>query len=205
MAGQYNLVPPSSSVITDFDGHSTICASSHDPDSPSARSQGPTTPTAPTAPTSAASSSPQEAARATLPGQSRAKSSAKPTGWPALAQVMARAHNFESFPRFRELNVKNLLYYQVEIATQEEELKRIEMLDSKSEKRPRRNYAKLADSMLFPADDASPEDRQQREVVLNIRRLLKEYSESRRHFFLLCWQGTDGATLQTMLCCSTRS
>ncbi len=156
MAGQY--IPSSSLVFGDYRLRWALddMRSSHDPDSPSARSQGPTTPTAPTAPTSAASSSPQEAARASLPGQSLAKSSAKPTGWPALAQVMARAHNFESFPRFRELNVKNLLYYQVEIATQEEELKRIEMLDSKSEKRPRRTMQSWPIRCYFPLMTRAP-------------------------------------------------
>ncbi len=37
---------------------------------------------------------------------------------------------FESFPRFRALNVQNLLYYQVEITKRERELRQLENSDA---------------------------------------------------------------------------
>jgi len=98
-------------------------------------------------------------------------------GWLRLAQVLAETPCCESFPRFRELNVKNLVYFQVELAVLQSRLHKIE-LDDKQNKRPRVDYARNAESMLFvsPEDAADPETTRQRETVYEIRRLLKEYS-----------------------------
>jgi len=50
-------------------------------------------------------------------------------GWPKLAQELAQAPSVEAFPRFRELNVKSLLYYQVELSKLEQQLQQIELDD----------------------------------------------------------------------------
>jgi len=36
-------------------------------------------------------------------------------GWPRLAEIMADVPEFAAFPRFRDLNIKNLLYYKVQL------------------------------------------------------------------------------------------
>ncbi|KAJ4986323.1 hypothetical protein SVAN01_08140 [Stagonosporopsis vannaccii] len=43
-------------------------------------------------------------------------------GWPLLAKKMADVPEFAAFSRFRELNVKNLLYYQAELKVVEDQL-----------------------------------------------------------------------------------
>jgi len=43
-------------------------------------------------------------------------------GWPLLAELMAVTPSFEAFSRFQKLNVKNLLYYQVELKKLERDL-----------------------------------------------------------------------------------
>ena len=86
---------------------------------------------------------------------------------------MASNADFECFRRFREVNVKNLLYYQVEISTIETELRRLEIKDNAAEK----NLATYADS-IFECRDKSGEERRQYDLVLRLRQLLAEYSTS---------------------------
>jgi len=99
-------------------------------------------------------------------------------GWPRLARELAQNACCEAYPRFRELNVKTLLYYQVEIAKLEAELNKIELEDFAQRGTRRDEYQKNAERMLFPraaADD--PKAQEQRRLVYEIRRLLKEYSK----------------------------
>jgi len=105
----------------------------------------------------------------------------KVLGWPRLAELMAMKPGLESFSRFRELNVKNLLYYQVQLAALEEDLEEAEKKDY-GEQHRKEKYAKYADNMIESGDDdpgAGAGGRQDRQVdiVMKIRRLLKEYSE----------------------------
>ncbi len=93
---------------------------------------------------------------------------------------MIETPDYESFPRFRELNVKNLLYYQVEIAFWEAKLKETENIDHEVKKRPRRDYARSAEKMLFYKDANNNDDednRNQRHIIHEIRRLLEKYSK----------------------------
>jgi hypothetical protein len=91
---------------------------------------------------------------------------------------MAETPDYESFRRFRELNVKNLLYLQVEIAGLEEALNQIEIEDKASRKCPRMNYAQLADVMLESKEKQEGSvDRRQCDIVLKIRDLLEKYSK----------------------------
>jgi hypothetical protein len=99
-------------------------------------------------------------------------------GWPKLAQELAQTPSFEAFPRFRELNVKSLLYYQVELSALEQKLQKIE-LDDHNHTGRRNRYAASAQQMLFPAESTTdPKATEQRQVLQEIRRLLKEYSKS---------------------------
>lgn len=102
-------------------------------------------------------------------------------GWPRLAQEMARSVELESFCRFRELNVKNLLYYQVEIAEMEADLRKAEREDWEKHRHGKweGTYAREAHMMLKAKDekDATPEEKRQCKLVLDIRERLREYSK----------------------------
>ena len=84
---------------------------------------------------------------------------------------MASNADFECFRRFREVNVKNLLYYQVEISMIETELRRLEIEDNAPEK----CYATYADS-IFECRNKGRAERKQYDLVLRLRQALAEYS-----------------------------
>ena len=102
-------------------------------------------------------------------------------GWPRLAQEMAKSVELESFCRFRELNVKNLLYYQVEIAEMEADLTKAEREDWEKHRDGKweGTYAREAHMMLKAKDEehATAEEKRQCKLVLDIRERLKEYSK----------------------------
>jgi len=100
-------------------------------------------------------------------------------GWPKLARFIAETPEFEAFPRFRELNVKTLLYYQVELALLEQRLKRTEKSDEKKKKsgQDENNYAKFANNMI-PLNPDDPPKTKQWTLVLRIREVLKQYSKA---------------------------
>ena len=109
-------------------------------------------------------------------------------GWPALAQAMARVPVIESFRRFRELNIKNLLYYQAELAEMEEELRRIENEDSRKTQSIEQNYSRHAAIMLYrmpSLEEATRtgnprnilDEERQCKLVLDIRQKLEKYSK----------------------------
>ena len=112
-------------------------------------------------------------------------------GWPRLAWKMADDPDLESFCRFRELNVKNLLYYQVEIAELEAELIKVEKEDAGKcgADQKEGDYARYATKMLLlglkPKDrwNLSPEERKQCDLVLKIRERLREYSKMTPNVF----------------------
>jgi len=162
---------PSTRGIGDFDAESTICASAFSGHSPTSDTSG----SSPTKETSIEGPYEPPGTRSTSRAESRLS-----CGWPGLAQEMTKRPQFEAFPRFRELNIKNLLYYQIEITKWQNELKIMEVEDYNG-LRPGRDYATSADKMLFPRDNTRPEPRQRR-VIYEIRRLLKEYSMMRTHF-----------------------
>ncbi|KAH7110731.1 hypothetical protein EDB81DRAFT_954024 [Dactylonectria macrodidyma] len=101
-------------------------------------------------------------------------------GWPSLAKEMAEVPEFEAFSRFRELNIKNLLYYQVEIACLEAKLKSLEVRDAatKATGGLEANYSRLAERMIRCQDRSNPKDHLQWDVVTKIRERLKEYNAS---------------------------
>ncbi|KAI0410202.1 hypothetical protein F5X98DRAFT_387608 [Xylaria grammica] len=100
-------------------------------------------------------------------------------GWPRLAQMLAESPKFESFRRFRELNVKTLLYYQAEIAELEKDLMEAENNDTrnKSSKKWEGSYAEYAHRMIQSQDDPNA-DKKQCDIVLKIRERVREYNRA---------------------------
>ncbi len=98
-----------------------------------------------------------------------------------LAKVIAQNPEYESFSRFRELNVKTLLYYQVELSALQEELAVIEKRDFRTSTGGQTlegAYAYSAESMLRAQCSPDATASQQSALVLKIRALLREYSET---------------------------
>jgi len=99
-------------------------------------------------------------------------------GWPLLARLMSEMPSLETYSRFRELNVKNLLYYQVELARLERELVNFERKDAIQLGTPGK-YAERADLMIIGFHDGpDSEVNEQWKVVLKIRELLSQYSKT---------------------------
>jgi hypothetical protein len=97
-------------------------------------------------------------------------------GYPKLAGLMEHMPEVAMFRRFGALNARNLLYYQNELVGLEMELKELEAEDAKSQVGKKPQYASNA-FWLNTADHVRDGDQKQREVVLRIRCLLKEYSQ----------------------------
>jgi hypothetical protein len=103
-------------------------------------------------------------------------------GWPLVAQLMEKQPELEAFGRFRELNIKNLLYYQVELEFLQAALEDEEVRDaSGSPSDPDGEFHKDANSMMNRdlitmklEDPKSP----QWATVLELRRCLHDYNEA---------------------------
>lgn len=93
-------------------------------------------------------------------------------GWPRLALLMAKTPDFAAFSRFRELNIKSLLYYQVQLKMLRNDLHKQEYVDngSRKESGPEK-YAERADFLIMD------ENSEQFKLIKKIRRVLKEYSK----------------------------
>jgi hypothetical protein len=95
-------------------------------------------------------------------------------GWPQLAVLMAKTPDFAAFSRFRDLNIKSLLYYQVQLILLRKELQNKESTDAASD--PDEDPALFAQRVDFLVE-ASGEERKQFEIVEKMRKVLKEYSK----------------------------
>lgn len=85
-------------------------------------------------------------------------------GWPRLAEIMADVPEFAAFPRYRELNIKSLLYYKAQI-----ENIRVKMLKQEEE----------TSLQLERFDEIADEaDSTYHHMLLELRLLLKGYSMS---------------------------
>src|SRR5215469_14409631 len=93
-------------------------------------------------------------------------------GWPQLAEVMAKTPDFAAFPRFRDLNVKSLLYYQVELTELRKKL-RIQEYEDSGKSGDTGLFAQRADILV----DKDNQESLQFTIIKDIRRVLKEYSE----------------------------
>jgi hypothetical protein len=99
---------------------------------------------------------------------------------------MAEEPEFATFPRFRELNTKNLLYYQVELNDLEGQLRMVEQKDwKKRENSQEGKYAKKAED-LIKSHELAPgsRGRKQWDLVIKIRERLRDYSNT--HKYDLC-------------------
>lgn len=85
---------------------------------------------------------------------------------------MAKTPDFAAFSRFRDLNVKSLLYYQAQLTDLQLRLHAQEYGDSRNtdEDEDFGQFASRADFLM------TSEGSKQFELVIQIRRLLKEYS-----------------------------
>ncbi|KAK4163998.1 putative isoleucyl-tRNA synthetase, partial [Cladorrhinum sp. PSN259] len=96
-------------------------------------------------------------------------------GWPLLAKLMTEKPDFEAFPRYSELNIKNLLYYQVELASIKSNLERIEHDDFATSAEEavdnEHEFHKWAETLINTQTD-------QWDEVKKLRRCLKEYNEA---------------------------
>jgi hypothetical protein len=106
----------------------------------------------------------------------------------SLSQVMADHNDLLILRSFSSLNIKNLLYYQAELAHLECELREIESEDQTSDEFPRRDYASswkvlsagpeaysLAVKVSSPR---SPREELQWQLFSRIRAVLRDYSKT---------------------------
>jgi len=109
-------------------------------------------------------------------------------GWPHLAKIMSDVPEFAAFSRFRELNVRNLLYYQAELKVLEEQI----CIHEEQRNLDVGCYEDLA-------EDANS---CYHELMVTNRRLLREYSMtplSRKHVHLLTLHRRSVASLHKHL------
>ncbi|KAM7215389.1 putative isoleucyl-tRNA synthetase [Rhypophila decipiens] len=101
-------------------------------------------------------------------------------GWPLLAELMAQNPAFEGFARFRSLNVKNLLYYQVELTKLEDDLRDREIEDMDPGNDDFQGEQKWSEIHENPEIMISNKKlpHQQWAKVQEIRKLLREYNEA---------------------------
>lgn len=110
---------------------------------------------------------------ATIRGWSPSNDDSVPYGWPRLAKVMAERPTLQSFSRFHEANMKNLLYYQVQIAKLERELKEGEWDDLKNTANMEKSEQQACFAEIMVGEPSS----QQWKLVLELRKCLHQYSE----------------------------
>jgi hypothetical protein len=103
-------------------------------------------------------------------------------GYPKLAGRMGAMPEIAMFRRFGALNARNLLYMQNELAVLGKKLKQIEVEDSKSMEGKKRSYCRNAvwlNTANIKFDGQLRDgDAKQRDLVLKMRVLLNQYSES---------------------------
>lgn len=116
-------------------------------------------------------------------------------GWPKVAQVLAKTPDFQAFPAFTDLNIKSLLYYQVELTQLREKLHEKEYEDYREGEnrgiKSASRFARSAHKLI-----ASGETKQWA-LVKQIRDVLKEYSM----FSLPCDCGSTD--LPPQRCCTS--
>jgi len=97
------------------------------------------------------------------------------TGYPKLAGHMEIEPEATIFRRFGGLNARNLLYMQSDLCSLEKKLIKREQEDNRSRDSKSKDYAL---DWYWLSQSRIEEDREQIDLVLEMRRLLKEFSES---------------------------
>jgi hypothetical protein len=92
-------------------------------------------------------------------------------GWPGVASLMAKTPDFAAFSRFRDLNIKSLLYYQAQLTNLKRNLHKQEYKDNRSQVSPNKDFASRADFLM------TTKGAKQLKLITEIRLLLKEYSK----------------------------
>lgn len=92
-------------------------------------------------------------------------------GWPQLTTMMAKTPEFAAFSRFRELNIKSLLYYQSQLTHLERDLRRAEYRDSRRTRGERSKFAQRIDYLM------GYKTSKQYRLITEIRQVLREYSK----------------------------
>lgn len=95
-------------------------------------------------------------------------------GWPQLAVLMAKTPDFAAFPRFRDLNIKSLLYYQVQLEQLRKKLHEQERKDAASDPEDGPGPELYAERAI---DMVSDENSEQFRIVEKMRKVLNKYSE----------------------------
>jgi hypothetical protein len=104
-----------------------------------------------------------------------------------LSAFMARYPEIAIFRTFADLNVKNILYYEAELAHLERELQEVEKRDAACGTSPRQNYGtrwiKMQAGLEWPEICQEPRqntqgDERQWRMIVQIRKVLEKYSGS---------------------------
>lgn len=101
-------------------------------------------------------------------------------GWPTVAKMMTTKPEFGNLCRFSDLNMKSLLYYQAELFQLRKELHEHEYTDYRTGEQEGigpGTFFWRADCLIASKDDANHE---QWDVIVKIRKVLKEYSKFSR-------------------------
>ena len=96
-------------------------------------------------------------------------------GWPQLSVLMAKTPDFAAFPRFRDLNIKSLLYYQVQLEQLRKKLHEQEIKDATSDPDDGPGPELYKERAVDMVND---ENAEQFKIVEKMREVLKKYSES---------------------------
>ncbi|PLB54104.1 hypothetical protein P170DRAFT_347048 [Aspergillus steynii IBT 23096] len=97
-------------------------------------------------------------------------------GYDRIAAVFASDPAFLIFRRFDKLNIKNILYYQAELANIEDDLEHIIADDKQSFNEERRDYPFSVRSLKSPLKSTRPEDIRQWSKFKEARELLEKYN-----------------------------
>jgi hypothetical protein len=96
-------------------------------------------------------------------------------GYPKLAAKIEILPEVAIYRRFGALNAQNLLYFQAQLTDLEEKIRDQQLFDHNSPTGEKSQYAK---NWFKLSDSENDGDTDQLDLVLKIRELLKEYSES---------------------------
>lgn len=97
-------------------------------------------------------------------------------GWPSLAKLMGTKPDFAAFSRFRDLNIKSLLYYQAQLRNLKARLAECERYDKFQGEGGNGLLAQNID-YLVNSPKCPNRSQEQWALILEIRRVLKEYSK----------------------------
>ena len=105
-------------------------------------------------------------------------------GYRKLAKLMATDPCVSIFQRFSEANALNLLYLQAEICLVEDELGAVAWADSVSDDPKKNGFSVSVWRLKTYLSEETSETSRQWELVLKLRRLLKEYRKFMNQFSL---------------------